>query len=144
MPLRRLRAARRRRVMLDRRRRRGLDALIGGRTSEARRRTDGLAMAAAALAARSVARLVDQLVLLDPRHHRAQLLADDFDRVLGGQAAARCSVGAPARFSRMKLLAYSPVWMSLQHLASSPACVSSVTIFGPVTYSPYSALFEIE
>ena len=53
------------------------------------------------------------------------------------------SVGAPARFSRMKLFAYSPVWMSLQHLAHR-VLVSSVTIFGPVTYSPYSALFEIE
>jgi hypothetical protein len=53
------------------------------------------------------------------------------------------SVGAPARFSRMKLLAYSPVWMSLSTLRIA-SFVSSVTIFGPVTYSPYSALFEIE
>ncbi len=92
-----------------------------------------------------VPRLVDQLVLRDPRHHRAQLLADRFDLVLGGQAtAARFSVGAPARFSMTKLLAYSPVWMSRQHLPSSTFLVSSVTMRGPVTYSPYSALFEIE
>src|SRR5206468_3182133 len=37
----------------------------------------------------SVLRLVHQAVLLDPRHHRAQLLADLFDRVLGRQAATR-------------------------------------------------------
>src|SRR5258708_39931782 len=37
----------------------------------------------------SVLALVDQGVLLDPRHHRAQLLADLLDRVLGG-AAAQC------------------------------------------------------
>src|SRR6185437_13448969 len=37
----------------------------------------------------SVARLVDELVLPDPGHHRAQLLADDFDRVLCGHPAAR-------------------------------------------------------
>ena len=37
----------------------------------------------------SVARLVDQLVLPDPRHHRAQLLADHLDRVLRRQPAAR-------------------------------------------------------
>src|SRR5205085_11669369 len=53
------------------------------------------------------------------------------------------SVGAPARFSRMKLFAYSPVWMSLS--AWRMAClVCSVTTFGPVTYSPHSALFETE
>src|SRR5687767_14195742 len=36
-----------------------------------------------------VAGLVDQLVLLDPGHHGAQLLAHHLDRVLGVQAAAR-------------------------------------------------------
>src|SRR6266705_430276 len=52
------------------------------------------------------------------------------------------SVGAPARFSRMKSFAYSPLWMRAR--ASRIAClVAVVTIFGPVTYSPYSALFEI-
>src|SRR4051812_31474042 len=35
---------------------------------------------------RSVPGLVDQLVLLDPGHHRAQLLADDLDRALRVQA----------------------------------------------------------
>src|SRR6478609_2919112 len=54
-----------------------------------------------------------------------------------------CRVGAPARFSMMKLLAYSPVWMSFRHCFMA-FLVSSVTIFGPVTYSPYSALLEIE
>src|SRR6266508_1732408 len=53
------------------------------------------------------------------------------------------SVGAPARFSRMKSRAYSPLWMRVS--ASRIAhFTSSVMIFGPVTYSPYSALFEIE
>src|SRR3989442_563652 len=53
------------------------------------------------------------------------------------------SVGAPARFSRMKSFAYSPDWMraSAERIAF---LVSSVMIFGPVAYSPYSALFEIE
>src|SRR3569832_2692725 len=37
----------------------------------------------------SIARLVDELVLLDPGHHRAQLLADHLDLVFGVQAAAR-------------------------------------------------------
>src|SRR5664280_1777880 len=37
----------------------------------------------------SVARLVDESVLLDPRHHCAQLLADDLDRVLGHEAPPR-------------------------------------------------------
>ena len=45
--------------------------------------------AACAQAFISSARLVHQLVLLDPRHHRAQLLADDLDRVLAHDAAAR-------------------------------------------------------
>src|SRR5690606_4351752 len=53
------------------------------------------------------------------------------------------SVGAPAAFSRMKFLAYSPVWMSVRHLRMA-FLVSSVTMVGPVTYSPYSALFEME
>ena len=38
---------------------------------------------------RSVLRLVDQLVLGDPRHHRTQLGTDLLDLVLFGQAAAR-------------------------------------------------------
>src|SRR4029077_15656269 len=51
------------------------------------------------------------------------------------------SVGAPGRFSRMKSRAYSPDWIRAS--ASFIACfVCAVTIFGPVTYSPYSALFE--
>ena len=53
------------------------------------------------------------------------------------------SVGAPALFSRMKLFAYSPVWMSFKACFIA-SLVSALTIFGPVTYSPYSALFEIE
>jgi hypothetical protein len=53
------------------------------------------------------------------------------------------SVGAPARFSRMKLLAYSPVWMSLERLLHR-RLARLVDHRGPVTYSPYSALFEIE
>ncbi|CUJ61037.1 Uncharacterised protein [Achromobacter xylosoxidans] len=53
------------------------------------------------------------------------------------------SVGAPAAFSRMNFLAYSPVWMSVRHWRMALR-VSSVTIFGPVSYSPNSALFEIE
>ena len=53
------------------------------------------------------------------------------------------SVGAPAAFSSTKLLAYSPVWMS-RSTFFIVALVSSVTMRGPVTYSPYSALFEIE
>src|SRR5690554_5768983 len=53
------------------------------------------------------------------------------------------SVGAPAAFSRMNFLAYSPVWMATR--ASRMAWrVCSVTILGPVSYSPNSALFEIE
>src|SRR5713226_2507084 len=52
-------------------------------------------------------------------------------------------VGAPARFSRINSFAYSPDWMraSAERIAF---LVSSVMIFGPVAYSPYSALFEIE
>src|ERR1700712_1651349 len=52
-------------------------------------------------------------------------------------------VGAPARFSTMKLFAYSPVWMSFRTCFIA-FLVSSVMMRGPVTYSPYSALFEIE
>src|SRR5690606_4651921 len=53
------------------------------------------------------------------------------------------SVGAPAAFSRMNFLAYSPVWMATR--ASRMAWrVCSVTILGPVSYSPDSALFEME
>src|SRR5579862_5282482 len=37
----------------------------------------------------SVARLVDQLVLLDPRHHRAQPFADDLDLVRSEVAPLR-------------------------------------------------------
>src|SRR5690348_1442064 len=39
--------------------------------------------------AASVPRLIDELVLPDPRHHRAQLLADDLDRMFRGHPAAR-------------------------------------------------------
>src|SRR3546814_11448313 len=39
------------------------------------------------LPAGSVLRLVDELVLGDPRHHRAQFGADLFDRVFGGEFA---------------------------------------------------------
>ena len=52
-------------------------------------------------------------------------------------------VGAPALFSRMKLFAYSPVWISFRHCFIA-SLVCAVTTRGPVTYSPYSALFEIE
>ena len=44
-------------------------------------------------AARSVARFVHQLVGLDPRHHGAQLLAHDFNGVLGVEAAATLQRG---------------------------------------------------
>ena len=54
-----------------------------------------------------------------------------------------CSVGAPARFSMMKLFAYAPVWMSFRTCFMT-CLVCSLTMRGPVTYSPYSALFEIE
>src|SRR5690606_18850113 len=53
------------------------------------------------------------------------------------------SVGAPARFSRMNCLAYSPLWMRSSAVFIA-FLVSAVTIVGPVTYSPNSALFEIE
>ena len=53
------------------------------------------------------------------------------------------SVGAPARFSRMKSFAYSPVWMR-SSIARIACFVSDVMIFGPLTYSPYSALLLIE
>ena len=43
----------------------------------------------------------------------------------------------------MKDLAYSPVWMSFSTRAIS-ALVSAVMTRGPVTYSPYSALLEME
>src|SRR6476661_7707678 len=46
-----------------------------------------------------------------------------------------CRVGAPARFSRMKFFAYSPVWISLSTCFIA-FFVSSFTTFGPVTYSP--------
>src|SRR5437762_9185192 len=52
-------------------------------------RSAGEGLIAAADVAPSVLALVDQCVLLDPRHHRAQPLADLLDRVLGG-AAAQC------------------------------------------------------
>jgi hypothetical protein len=42
----------------------------------------------AAIVGFSITRLVDELVLLDPRHHGAQFFADDFDRMLGHQPAA--------------------------------------------------------
>src|SRR6188508_1306945 len=53
------------------------------------------------------------------------------------------SVGAPARFSRMKSRAYSPDWMRARHSFIAFFDSSPMTL-GPVTYSPYSALFEIE
>ena len=57
----------------------------------------------------------------------------------------RCesSPGAPARFSSPKSLAYSPVWMRCSASFMRFLTPSSM-IFGPVTYSPYSALLEIE
>src|SRR6267142_329959 len=52
-------------------------------------------------------------------------------------------VGAPARLSRMNSFAYSPDWMRAR-AARIAFLVSAVMTFGPVTYSPNSALFEIE
>ena len=52
-------------------------------------------------------------------------------------------VGAPARFSSTKSLAYSPDWMRARASRMTFLTRSSITL-GPVTYSPYSALFEIE
>src|SRR6267142_4285990 len=50
----------------------------------------GLALSSSRSAfSRLISRLVDQLVLLDPGHHRPQLLSDDLDRMLGGDAAPR-------------------------------------------------------
>ncbi|CPL70958.1 Uncharacterised protein [Bordetella pertussis] len=43
----------------------------------------------------------------------------------------------------MNFLAYSPVWMAVRHSRIAWR-VASVTTFGPVSYSPNSALFEIE
>ena len=87
--------------------------------------------------------LVHQLVGGDPGHHGAQLAAHLLDLRFRADAAARGQRRAPAAFSRMKRLAYSPFWMSVRHWRMA-ARVSSVTIFGPVSYSPNSALFEIE
>src|SRR5687767_12410931 len=42
---------------------------------------------------RSVLRLVDELVLADPRHHRAQLAADLLDRMLRLQLAGGLQLG---------------------------------------------------
>src|SRR6185503_8487694 len=53
------------------------------------------------------------------------------------------SVGAPARFSRMNERAYSPFWMRARHSFIAWREASPIT-FGPVSYSPNSALFEIE
>src|SRR5438477_9235381 len=59
------------------------------RKCNARKRKSRPKAACTRLLARSVPGLVDQLVLLDPRHHRAQLLADHLDLVFGHQPAAR-------------------------------------------------------
>src|SRR6188768_697541 len=56
-------------------------ARVAGRASTTRREPAVFVPAIARFP--SVLRLVDQLVLGDPRHHRAQLLADLLDRVLG-------------------------------------------------------------
>src|SRR5258706_14104659 len=53
------------------------------------------------------------------------------------------SVGAPARFSRMKSRAYSPDWMRARHSFIAWRASAPITLV-PETYSPYSALFEIE
>src|SRR5262249_5434482 len=57
-------------------------------TSPAMTRKDGCAQPR-----RSVAALVDQRALLDPRHHLAQLRADLFGRVLGELGAGRLERG---------------------------------------------------
>src|SRR5262252_2796413 len=49
----------------------------------------GAASQAPAAQVSSVPTLVDQLVGLDPRHHRAQLLANHLDLMLGGESTAR-------------------------------------------------------
>ena len=53
------------------------------------------------------------------------------------------SPGAPARFSSTNSFAYSPFWMRCSASFMRWRTPASM-IFGPVTYSPYSALFEIE
>ncbi|MND07932.1 hypothetical protein D3C83_302420 [compost metagenome] len=52
-------------------------------------------------------------------------------------------MGAPARFSRMKSRAYSPDWMRARHSFIAFFASGPITL-GPVSYSPNSALLEIE
>src|SRR4051812_30092006 len=67
-----------------------LRRLGGGTSATSSSSRSGSALIGGAIRRRrSVARLVDEAVLLDPRHHRAELLADDLDRMLGHQAAPR-------------------------------------------------------
>src|SRR5215813_6980053 len=65
---------------------------------------------------------------------------------IGSSAVMRLresSVGAPARFSSTNYLAYSPDWMRYR-ISFMRLLLPSSMILGPETYSPYSALFEIE
>jgi hypothetical protein len=92
----------------------------------------------------SVAGLVDQLVLLDPGHHGAQGFAHGLDLVLGRQAAAaqqRRRTGLVFQDEALGVFAGLDV---LQALRMAFLVARWSRCFGPVTYSPYSALFEIE
>lgn len=65
---------------------------------------------------------------------------------IGSSAVMRrrlSSSGAPARFSRTKSFAYSPVWMR-PRISFMRARVPASITFGPLTYSPYSALLDME
>src|SRR5450755_5013943 len=86
---------------------------------------------------------VDELVLGDPGHHAAKACADLFDRMRGAAGACRLERGLPG------LVLENPVAREFAGLdvvkhALHLGLVSAVMMRGPVTYSPYSAVLEIE
>src|SRR5271165_5603451 len=122
---------------------------------------------------RLVAATIHQCPLLDPKRARpcepvlAQNALDQFrDRstnalcliqgIISRSLAPTCSIGCSASLARVALnevwltlfssiqsRVKRPDWMSARTFFIS-ALVSGVTMRGPVTYSPYSAVFEIE
>ena len=90
--------------------------------------------------------LVDQRLVLDPRHHAAQFFAHFLDLV-GVIASRRVALNrrpAPARHSCIHSRGEFAGLDIIQDTRFISALVSSVMIRGPEMYSPHSAVLEIE
>src|SRR5579872_6089536 len=89
---------------------------------------------------RSVLRAVDQRVLLDPRHHRAQALADLFDIVLGGGATHGLKARLPgivlehpvAREAAGLDVGEDALHFGLDAIADHPRAARVIAVFGGV------------